>query len=217
MSKIKDRIQEIERITRKSRRINNTLWVVVAVFVAASIGLGVWASIERTNAINAKDQEIAAKKLLEEANEQLQNSEREVQRKLDSMVRENVGDLWEGAKTINSLKGYAAYKEKNPNDTIHNEDLINAVNKLLNKNGFVQIVETNGNRLFEEVDLALDGVFVKFDTDKNVRNGAIGIDGCGSSNPTKTGVVLKDKTVRVKDTCHARGSDSVWAEIEYAQ
>ena len=71
--------------------------------------------------------------------------------------------------------------------------------------------------LFEEVNLALDGFFIKFNTDKNVRNGAIGIDGCGSSSPIKTGVVLREKTVRVKDTCNARGSKSVWAQIEYAQ
>ena len=217
MSKIKDRIEEIEKITRKSRRINNTLWAVVAIFVLASIGLGAWASIEKNRAEVAEKEAIDAKKLLVEANEQLQNSEREVQRKLDSMVRENVGDLWEGAKTINTLKGYSAYKKQNPNDTIHNEDLIDAVNNLLKNKGYVQLVETNGNRLFDEVNLALDGYFIKFKTDKNIRNGAIGIDGCGYSNPTKTGVVLKDKTVRVKDTCNARGSQSVWAQIEYTQ
>lgn len=217
MSKIKDRIEEIERITKKSRRINNTLWVVVAIFVLASIGLGAWASIERTKAIEATNNEIEAKKLLVQANQQLQESEKEVQRKLDSMVRENVGDLWQGAKTINSLTGYSAYKKQNPNDTIHGEDLVRAVNNLLNKSGYVQLVETNGNNLYEKVDLALDGDFVKFKTDINVRNGAIGIDDCGSSNPTKTGVLIKGKTVRIKSRCEAPGSESVWAQVEYAQ
>ncbi|MCX2719918.1 hypothetical protein [Lentiprolixibacter aurantiacus] len=210
MSKIKERIEEIERITRKSRRINNTLWVLVAIFVLASIGLGFYASAKAEEANDAKI-------LLNDANEQLVESEKELQRKLDSMVRVSVGDLWQGAKTINTLKGYSSYKAQNPNDSIHGEDLIRAVNNLLNKSGYVQLIETNGNKLFEKVDLALDGDFVKFNTDINVRNGAIGIDDCGSSNPTKTGVLVNGKTVRIKNRCEASGSESVWALIEYAQ
>lgn len=217
MSKIKERIEEINKITKKSRRINNILWIVVAIFVLASIGLGVWASIEKNRAEVAEKDALEAKELLVKANEQLQNSEMEIERKLDSMVKVNVGDLWQGARTINTLKGYAAYKKQNPNDSIHGEDLIRAVDNLLNKEGYVQLVETNGNLLFDKVDLALDGYFVKFKTDKNVRNGAIGIDNCGAASPTKTGVVLKDKTVRVKEKCEAPGSKSVWALIEYAQ
>ena len=134
MSKLKERIEEMNKITRKSRRINNILWIVVIVFVGASIYFAFTAELAKDKALIAEQKALDAEELVRKANEQLKNSEGEVKRKLDSMVAANVGDLWQGARTINTLEGYNAYKMQNPNDTIHGEDLVAAVNNLLKKN-----------------------------------------------------------------------------------
>lgn len=158
----------------------------------------------------------AALALAEDAKASLIASEEVTQQKLDSIIRESVSDLWGQAESINTLTAYSNYAKENPNDSIHGEDLIEAVENLLSKSGFTQYQETNGNKLYTPVtNLHLEGDFVKFKTDKAVRSGAIGIDGCGSSSPRKIDVIVQGKTVRIKRLCEAPGSNSIWAEIEY--
>jgi len=125
-------------------------------------------------------------------------------------------DLWKIANATNTLFAYSNYAEiSNPVGTSQ-KDLNTAVMNLLNKTGYVQYIETDGNKLFTPVDLSLDGDFVRFKTDKAARNGAIGISKCGASNPSKTGdIILKGKTVKILDLCEAQGSKSVWAHIAF--
>jgi hypothetical protein len=133
------------------------------------------------------------------------------------LINEGTQNKWEIASGTNTLAAYSMFVE-NCNGEVedcHNEDLENAINSLLNSDGYVEFVETNGNKLYTEVNLALDGKYVKFNKDKSVRNGAIGINDCGSSYPSKTGIVLKGKIVKILNECHASGSQSVWAHIQY--
>ncbi len=188
MSKIKERIDEINKTAKKSRTINNVLWVVVMILTIGAIGLGFWADQQRGEALEAKASAIEAKNeadslktLADEALAQIEINEAETRRKLDSMVAANITDLWKQAKTFNTLVAYSNYVEEHPNDSLHENDLLKALDDLLNTKGYVQIVETNGNKLYEPVSLSLEGEFIKFKTDKSVRNGAIGIKDCGAA------------------------------------
>lgn len=139
-------------------------------------------------------------------------------KKLDELAKSKVTDMWKAAEALNTLRAYSNYAQQHPDDTLHVEDLRNAVDKLLKNKGYVQYQETNGNKLYKEVnDLSLEGDYVVFKTDKSVRNGAIGIDDCGVSPPSKIDVVRQGTVVRVKELCHAPGSESIWAHIEYAK
>jgi len=217
MSKIKERIDEINKTAKKSRTINNVLWVVVMVLTIGAIGLGFWADQQRGAAIEAKNEADSLKTLANEALAQIEINEAETRRKLDSMVASNITDLWKQAKTVNTLMAYSNYAKEHPNDSLHENDLVKALDDLLNTEGYVQIVETNGNKLYETVTLSLEGEFIKFKTDKSVRNGAIGINGCGAANSTRIGVLLKDKIVRIEEKCEASGSKSVWAKIAFTK
>ena len=217
MSKIKERIEEINKTAAKSRMINRVLWIAVLILGLGAIGLGFWADDQRGKAVAAKIEADSLKTLANEALAQIEINEAETRRKLDSMVASNVTDLWKQARTVNSLMAYSNYSKDHPNDTLHGNDLVKALDELLSNKGYVQIVERDGNRLYESVQLSLDGEFVKFKTDKSVRSGAIGIDGCGSSNSTRIGILLKDKIARIEEKCEEAGSKSVWAKIDYTK
>ncbi|RNC88638.1 MAG: hypothetical protein ED555_13495 [Allomuricauda sp.] len=209
MSKISERIAELDKATKKSRTINTILWVFVFCLVGVAGYYAYSANVEREKAETLANE----KKII---NQKLIDSEAETKRKLDSIIRLSVTDLWEQAKNINTLSAYSNYAKENPNDSIHGDDLINAVDHLLNKSGFTQYQETNGNKLFNPVNLDLEGSFVTFKTDKAVRNGAIGINDCGASNSRKIDVIVQGEIVRIKRLCEAPGSKSIWAEIEYS-
>jgi hypothetical protein len=204
MSKIKDRIEEIERITKRSRRINNSLWAVVAITVLASIGLGVWASIEKKRAEEAEQ-------VAEAARLQIAKNDSITQLKLNALVERFVNDDWEIAKESNSLQTYANYAAKHPEE---NNDSINLmIGKLLNKRGFVQIVETKGNVLFKPEGLSenLDGEFISMIKSVNVRAGQW--DTPGYNN--KVGVVPKGQIIKIIEKFPSDKSSSVWAEIAF--
>ncbi len=151
--------------------------------------------------------------------EYLENERSKELIKYAKLINEGNQSKWEIASGTNTLAAYSMFVE-NCNSEVedcHKEDLEKAINSLLNFQGYVQIVETNGNALFTPVNLSLEGKFVKFKTDKSVRSGAIGIPNCGSSNVSKTGIVLKNMIVKVIDECNAPGSQSVWAHIKYAR
>ena len=159
--------------------------------------------------------------LIENINTKIDSLEKSAREELEKCLSEGNRSLWEVASRTNTLVAYSNFV-KNCNSAesdCHEQDLKNAIDALLNSKGYVQIIETNGNPLFTKADdLSLDGEFIKFKTDRSVRNGAIGkdIENCGLPNPKKTGIVLKDKIVKVLKKCEASSSKSVWAQIQYA-
>ena len=157
---------------------------------------------------------------IEDAKLKYASLEEKAKADLEACLNEGDRSKWEIATRTNTLKGYSSYMD-NCNEAEGNcnkEALKKAINTLLNAKGYVQMVETNGNKLYSDVDLNLDGRYIKFKTDKAVRNGAIGIRDCGVSPPKKTGgIVLKGKVVKVLGTCKAAKSESVWVHIQYAR
>lgn len=130
-------------------------------------------------------------------------------------VLNNEEGLWEITSATNTLVAYNSYAQKNPEETEQNK-FTTAVANLLSKTGYVQYIETNGNKLFTPVNLSIDGEFVSFKADKSVRNGAIGIANCGAAKPERTGdTILKGKTVKIIRLCETANSKSVWAQIAF--
>lgn len=217
MSKIQERIAEIDKATKRSRTINNILWVFVFGLVALAGYFAFDASQERNKAIDLAEKNDSLRIIASDAKDKLLLSEEATQEKLDSIIRASGADLWQQAKGINTLKAYSNYFVENPNDSVHKADLTKAVNNLLSNVGYVQYQETNGNKLYDVAsDVHLDGDFVRFKTDKSIRNGAIGVNNCGASNSKRIDVIHKGKIVRINKLCEASGSKSIWAEIAYS-
>ena len=190
---------------------------VLILLIITSFSYAIYLSLrlERTNtALNESINEI------EEAKLKYASLETSAREELEKCLTEGDRSSWEIASRTNTLMAYSVYVAENCNadgEDCNQEELKNAVDNLLNAEGYVQMIETNGNPLFTPVDLALEGKFIKFKTDKAVRDGAIGIKDCGSARPTKTGgIILKDKVVKLLNECKASNSESVWAHIQYA-
>jgi hypothetical protein len=148
--------------------------------------------------------------------DQIQNKNNVLEKYYFDCINESNANLWEITKATNTLGAYSAYAEKSADDVNKQKEINEAVSKLLNSNGYVQLIETNGNPLFTTVNLSIKGEFIKFKTDVSVRNGAIGINDCGKPNSGRIGVILKGKIVRVENKCEASGSRAVWAKIAYS-
>ena len=165
-------------------------------------------------------------KELKETNEDLEASESQLvtfqsdtNKKLIECLNEGIRNSWEIASNTNTLTAYSSFvdncNEEDEEADCKENNLEKAIESLLNAEGYVQLIETNGNPLYTQVTLSLKGEYIKFKTNKRVRSGAIGINNCGSSNPAKIGIVLKNKIVKVLDKCNTPGSKSVWGRIQY--
>ena len=194
--------------------------IIVTVLTIAIIGLfasTVILSLKLKDNIDAKNILLEKYKDAGLTIEFLENENSKKSIEYAKLLNEGTQSKWEITSSINTLNAYSTFVENcnREDEDCHQTELENAINTLLNAEGYVEFVETNGNKLYTEVSLALEGEFVKFSQSKNVRNGAIGINNCGESNPTKIGIVLKDRIVKVLAKCEANGSDSVWAKIQY--
>jgi len=225
MSKIQERIAEIDKASKKSRLINNILWVVVFGLVGSSGYLYLKASesekIAITNEKAAQEANLALEESIKEveaARNKYEQLEEKAQLDLATCLEAGNSNKWELAYKTNTLLAYSNFLEGCEGDEdCRKAEIEAAVNKILDADGYVQLIERNGNPLYTKADINLqDGFeYVKFKTDKSVRNGAIGIKDCGSSSPTQKGIVLQGKTVRILEKCEEKGTKSVWAHIQY--
>ncbi len=191
------------------------VFTILILLIIGAFSYAIYLSIEleRTNS-----ELQASNELIDEANSKLTSMEAKAKQDLEECLKEGNLDKWDIASKTNTLEAYSSFVDNcnSEESDCQEDDLEKAIEALLNAKGYVQMIETNGNRLYTEVDLSIEGEFVKFKTDKSVRNGAIGIPNCGSSSAAKTGgIVLKDKTVKVLDKCEASGSSSVWGHIQF--
>lgn len=189
---------------------------VLGILFIISLGYALFLSWKQTNELKSKTEKLEA--TLQEmrlAKDQIEKKNDVLEEYYADCVANSTGDLWEIATTINTLSAYSNYAQMNPGGA-NQKELTTAVNNLLSKEGYVQYIETNGNKLYTSVDLSLEGKFVMFRTDKAVRNGAIGISNCGAANPSRTGdIIPKGQTVKILELCEAQGSKSVWVHIAF--
>lgn len=228
MSKIQDRINEINKIAKRSRLITSILAVIIIAFIV----LTGW----NMKTISEKNIELEENKLiinskndsLKFANEelvflkdQIELKETEYKKQLDSLIaKQNSGSqqLWEFTQSANTVEAYYNYVKKQNEDNVEispeqlaeiKENVLN----LMDRTGWVQIKESNGNILFTELgDFIGDVGDVRVaKSARSIRYGVIGVD----SNSSRNGdVVSKDQYVIVVETKSSGRTE--WAKIHYS-
>ncbi|MBT8279968.1 MAG: hypothetical protein KJO16_00190 [Muriicola sp.] len=219
MSKLKDRIEEINKTVQKSRRINNILWVVVIVFVGTSIYFAIDAEISKEKAITKEEEALAARdslKLLEEDLQGEKNKLEEFKKKYDVLVEEKLAtndDLWQYTVEANTFEAYMDYINVKGEEGIseHEDELNTKLNSFLNRTGFVQFQESSSNVLFEPMPFGdRDDLFTPKSA-RSVRKGVIGVDNSYGRNGD---VILEGQIVQVVE--YIESGNSKWAKIRYS-
>ncbi len=216
MTKIQDRINEINKIAKRSRMITTVLAVIIVAFIV----LTAW----NITTINSKNNSL---KVVNEELEYLKTNieVKEIKYKNElSQLRDSIAEadpasnLWAYTKKTNSIDAYAKYIEtERQNNSVVEPERINeikaAVDDLMDRKGWIQIQESNGTKLFTELSGFIDNVrdVRKAKSSRSVRNGIIGESGNSGRNGD---VISKDQLVIVVTT--KQSGKAVWAEIKYS-
>lgn len=210
MSRIAEKIKDIEKRAKRTRLINTVLIVGLLAFVVSTFVL-----FDKNE--KAKEKLSATNVELENQKDALNESNSELKQTLDrlgKLVAENEKN-WADAVTSNTLEDYKDYLESNNSDDPHFIEAYNTLNKLLTKTGFVQILETNGNKLFDTYEkFASDEKFLVATGDRNVRIGVIGNPEYSPSDRNGD-VVLKNHIIKIIIPEITSGGTK-WAKIKYA-
>jgi len=225
MSKIQERIKEIDKSAKRSRLIAIILSVVIIGFiVVTALNLQTISKKNTENEILIKQDSIQKLELIEKNNDleflakEIEVKEQEYKTKLDSIISENNaagGELWEYAKKTNTVEAYYNYvdaKGINNIDAERLEEIKSSVVNLMTNMAWVQIQESNGNLLFTKSNiLGSTGDVRVAKSARSVRNGVIGVD----SNSSRNGhVISKGQYVIVEETKTSGNTD--WARIRYS-
>ena len=215
MSKIQERIAEIDKASKKSRLINNILWVIVF----GLVGLSGYFYLD---ALNSKKEAIANEEIAKIAKEEAEGLQHDLEnliaknKKLE-FDKVNQDDLWNYAKEQNNIEAYVNYLEIKGNDSDKLDSVSLKLNEFLKKSGFVQLLDSDGvtkyfseyNKIPNRKDLWIAS------SARSVRGGVIGKD--SKSKSARNGdVILKDQIVAVEGDIIISG-DATWAKINYAQ
>jgi predicted nuclease with TOPRIM domain len=229
MSKIQDRIQEIDKIAKRSRAIAIILSIVIIGFIVAT-GLNLQ-TISVTNAklvenetviqlkndsLNDANEELVFLKTQIEANETKYKDELE---ELKSQMTSGNEELWEFTKSENTVNAYYKYIETKGVENIEPEkidEIKTSILALMNKGAdtkyWVQIKESNGIELFDKITMFGNIRDVRIaKSARSVRNGVIGVD---SSSGRNGDVISKGQYVLVLDTKESGTTN--WAQIRYS-
>lgn len=225
MSKIAQRIEEIERLTKKSRIINNVLWVIVFLLVALAAYFAYQTAkvnkqlesantaLEEKNELLIKQKDtISMQKLdLEKRNAEIEDYKNQL---LNSVQSDEV--YWEVATSQNTLESYIDYLKNHTPDNLNYLDAKKRLDDKLKAQGFVQIMESNGKSIFTQLlDLGEDGKYLICKNAVRVRRGVIGNKEYAPS--TTTGEVIgMGQIVRVEIDSIPSGQ-SMWAKIRFSR
>jgi len=224
MTKIQDRIHEINKIAKRSRLITTVLAIIIVAFIV----LTVWNmnTISNNNVtINSKNDSLnVVNEELKFLKGQIEDKEikykNELRQIVDSIAQANQGsNLWENTKSTNTIDGFAKYieTERDNNSVIEPEritEIKDAVDAIMDQNGWIQIEESNGTKLFAELSNYIDNIsdLRKAKSARSVRNGIIGDSKYDSSR--NGDVISKDQFVIVVNTVSS--GKAVWAQIKYS-
>jgi len=134
---------------------------------------------------------------------------------LNSVQSEDV--YWEIAKEQKSIESYMDYLIKFESDTTNQfvPDAKKGLEALLNKKGFVQVVESSGTHLFDPYTSYSNSViFLKSKMAMNVRRGVIG--NTDYSPSTRNGDIINEGQVVKVIKANIPSGKSVWAQIAYS-
>ena len=221
MSEIKQLIAEITKNSRRSRMINNILWVIVTILVCVSFYTTLLSIESKNEAISERDAKEKAliisdslKNRAEGLVEDLRISEENLQGEKDKleqfkvqydslrqvqlqlMEEANRDELWDYTVETNTIEAYMDYlKLKGDND--HN--VIDKIKALMTRTGYVQIQESSGKMHIEKSDIGY-GIWIPKSA-RSIRHGVIG----RNPNSNRTGdVIFKGQPIVILQ-------DSIWS------
>lgn len=228
MSKIQDRINEINKIARRSRIISTILAIVIVAFIVLT-GWNMKTISEKNETLRENDSIISSKNdSLKFANEelvflkdQIELKETEYKKQLDSLIEiQNSGSeqLWEFTKSTKTVEAYYSFIKKQQEDGVEIaperiEEIKENVLGLMNRTGWVQIKESNGNTLFNSLSNSIEDINNVM-TAKSARSVRVGVIGKHNQSHRNGDVISKDQYVIVLKT--ESSGNTEWAQIKYS-
>jgi len=215
MSKIQERIKEIDKSAKRSRLIAIILSVVIIGFVIYTGYLLNEISETNDNLTKSEISLKANKVSLEESNTALEKKDSILTLKNKKLLelRGSLEKEWNKADASGKIKDYASYLERAIEDDDHYSEALQKMNTLANDKGYVQITDSNGTKYLEEIEnLNTDDVFYRVKKAMSVRFGVIGDR--SFSNTGRTGNVIDiGDVVKIINKYTSGGAE--WAEIRY--
>jgi len=216
MSKIKERIIEIDKSAKRSRLIAIILGVIIIAFIVVT-GYLINEQIKDKQIIENKKAELQVKvDELTEAQKELKAKDllltsqnerlREVQGRLDT--------YWEEAVRSDKIKDYADYLLKAIKGDKHYDEALIKMNELANKTGYVQITDSNGTPYLSPIKkIDTDVTFYIAQKAMRVRRGVIGDPNFSNTSQIGNKVVKVNDVVRLDEIIKTGGAE--WGKIAY--
>lgn len=223
MSESREAVREIIRASKRNRIINTVLWVFIFLLLGAGVYVTTIAVKERkvsetlrikSDSLLVVSEQRAESLRISEENLQFEKEKLEqVQVSYDSLRQvlleeQNQDELWDLTVAQNTVQAYGDYiKVKGINDNV-----IEKLEILLTRTGYIQIQESNGTMLFQRFlgqDMGLN-LWTPTST-RSVRNGVIG----KSSNSGRNGdAIFAGQPIRIIEDSIYTGN-ARWAKIKY--
>ncbi len=202
MSEIRKQIEEINKVTKKARRINNTLWAVVVLLVALAFYQTIVASNARDEA-----QDLAVK------NDSLRGEAEDAMKRLEDNINKSRETLWKNATTMNSLDGYSFYLTIYGEQDEYYDEATAGLNKLFEETGYSQIQDSNGSMYFDEKQNSELGEYMIAVMDVNINTGVLGHDDFPNAGNKIGHRVQMGQVVQILERIEY--GSAVWAKIGY--
>lgn len=232
MSKVQDRINQINKIARRSRIITTILAIIIIGFIIVT-GWNLNTITKKNIEITEKNEENAVlitrdsiqkinltekNRDLEFLKKEIEAKEQDYKKKLDSIIAESNssgGEHWEYTVKTNTVASYYSYIETigiaNINET-RVTAIKSAILELMNYTDWVQIIESNGADLFSKSTVLSDFKDVRIaKSARSVRKGVMGLD----KNSRRNGhIISKGQYIIVLET--KKSGRTLWARIKYS-
>lgn len=209
MSEIREKINEINRTAKKSKRINNILWLCVVGLVGLSFYFAYSASKSEDKALEKKEEALR----LAHVNDSLREDAQQSRQKIVDVIKDADLELWEQAKTVNSIDSYAFYLKVTEGKQ-RNDEIKTAVETLFKDEGYVQLVDSNGRTEYfkEKLKSNLGHFFIAL-RDRNVNTGVIRHPDFPRAGDKRGHSIKKGQIVKVLE--EFQSGNAVWAKIGY--
>ncbi len=209
MSEIREKINEINRAAKKSRRINNILWLCVVGLVGLSFYFAYSASNSEARAVVEKEKALR----LAHVNDSLMLEAQQSRQKIVDVIKEADLELWDQAKAANSIDSYAFYLKVTEGKQ-RSDEIKTAIETLFKDEGYVQLIDSDGSTEYFKEKLNSDlGHFLIASADRNVNTGVIGNADFPRAGDKRGHSIKKGQVVKVLQ--EFKSGNAVWAKIGY--
>jgi len=222
-------IEKVKQSNRKTRFINTFLWIIIAFLVAGAGWVANYAvqQKESVEVLLQKEEQYTTQLLKQKADLRASEESLEAEKlKLEEIsvqydsLRQQVAklksrdELWEQAVKDNTVQAYTDYIQVKGVNT----KVLSKLETVLNRTGYVQIRESNGNMLFEQLTMEDpdNAEFKKLNlwVPKSTRSVRYGVIGKSRSSERTGDVIVKGQPVQIVGKLIPTGA-ARWAKIKY--